>query len=104
MLIGKELMEPSVAPVFIMFKGHPQKFVDCNKFTLYVDGVQLFVCTDVVEAFLTYLSTYYVFSLSYSGLAKTMYFMEKVVLGLCRDSDKQSKEEKVVSAFICQSH
>ena len=92
--IGSEIPGPAVAPVFIVFEGPVDKFLDCTEFHVYVDGQELVSCGDLIEAVEVYVSCFYIFNLEHPlNLRKTCTFLDKVMLGINPRTGPKSQKD-----------
>ena len=88
-LIGNEVPEPGVTPVFI--KCDVSKFLDEGAFEVFIDGVHVCTATDFVEAFKLYICTYYIFNIAYGTLKKTLTFFDCMMLRLKQEQKSVHK-------------
>ena len=73
------------------------QLLKCQTFTLCVDGNEMCVATDFIQAFKAYISCFYVFNIEFPrSLCHTFQFMEKVLLKTQTSTKKSAKAKRAV--------
>ena len=94
-MMGLQVPEPAVSPVYIQFDGSPERFSECTDFMLYVDGIPTVTCGDFIEATQVYVCSFYIFNLVQpQTIAKSLLFFDRVILGVKDSKSNVTKKQK----------